>query len=85
MLCGLQVCAMAEAMLIGKKSSNYFKTNILFLDKSREGNYKRIDVISFAHLGDGKILGLLTNVTDDYHFRPVHWTGALDRCIGPVY
>ena len=44
MLCGLQVCAMAEAMLIGKKSSNYFKTNILFLDKSREGNYKRTRV-----------------------------------------
>ena len=39
-------------------------------------------IFSFAHLGDGKTLGFLTNVTDDddYHFRQVHWTGALDRC-----
>ena len=30
------------------------------------------DLFSFAHLGDGK-------------FRQVHWTGALDRCIGQVH
>ena len=42
---------------------------------------------SFAHLGDGKTLGLLTNVRDYHHFRQtgvlgtrqVYWTGVLDR------
>ena len=56
-------------------------------------NVGLIAVFSFAHLGDGKTLGLLTNVTDgedNYHFRQtgvlyrctrqLYWTGVLDRC-----
>ena len=49
-----------------------------------------VSIFSFAHLGDGKTLGLLTNVRDDdddshYHFRQVYWTGVLDRCTRQVY
>ena len=43
-------------------------------------NDENMPIFSFAHLGDGKTHGLLTNVRD--HFRQ---TGVLDRCTGPVY
>ena len=44
---------------------------------------KHLYIFSFAHIGDGKTLALLTNVTDyHYHFRQ---TGVLDRCTGLVY
>ena len=44
------------------------------------------NLFSFAHLGDGKTLGLLTNVPLPPPLdRQVYWTGVLDRCIGPVH
>ena len=43
--------------------------------------YGKLVVFSFAHLGDGKTLGLLTNVTDHYHFRQI--TPALNYT-GPI-
>ena len=40
-----------------------------------------LSFFSFAHLGDGKTLGLLTNVTDHYHFRQI--TPALHMSAEP--